>query len=102
VTSGYPAPACTEPHQGCGCAEDASQGAHAGPCEYEGGYGEGGAHVLCTLCLDAIAEHKRAACPDCGGTGRVATHVCRDERECARVCPQLQPCAACLGQGLRS
>ena len=42
---------------------------------------------------------KRAACPDCEGSGRVAVHVCRDERECARRCPAEEQCAACLGEG---
>ena len=38
-------------------------------------------------------------CPDCSGTGTVAVHVCRDEKECSRKCPQEQQCAACLGKG---
>ena len=74
---------------------------HDGPCEFDGGYGEGGAHVLCTLCLDAIAASKRA-CPDCGGSGTVAVHVCENARECARRCLRVEPCAACLGSGVRS
>ena len=45
---------------------------------------------------------KRAACPDCEGSGRVATHVCRDERECARTCLRVEACAACGGTGRKT
>jgi hypothetical protein len=38
-------------------------------------------------------------CPDCSGTGKVAVHVCRNEKECPRKCPQEQQCVACLGKG---
>jgi len=99
-----PLDACTEPHQGCGCERDASQGAHTGPCEYEGGWGEGGAKVLCVKCLNFIRESKRTACPDCGGQGTVAVHVCgegnsrQSRRECARRCLQVQACMSCLGK----
>jgi hypothetical protein len=46
---------------------------------------------------------KRAAppCPDCEGSGRVAVHVCRDERECSRKCPVEEQCVACQGEGKR-
>ena len=47
--------------------------------------------------LDQAA--KRAACPDCAGSGRVAVHVCADERECARTCLRVEACAACGGTG---
>lgn len=40
-------------------------------------------------------------CPDCSGTGVVATHVCRDGKECQRKCPKEEQCAACLGTGRR-
>ena len=42
---------------------------------------------------------KRAPCPDCEGSGRVAVHVCADERECARTCLRVEACAARLGEG---
>ena len=45
------------------------------------------------------AEKRAVPCPDCEGSGRVAVHVCRDERECARRCPAEGQCAACLGEG---
>jgi hypothetical protein len=98
-----PLDACAEPHQGCGCERDASQGAHTGPCEYEGGYGEWPYdEVRCVLCLAAIREQKRTACPDCGGQGTVAVHVCEDERECRRRCLQVQACMSCVGTGRRA
>ena len=38
-------------------------------------------------------------CPDCSGTGKAAVHVCRNEKECLRKCPQERQCVACLGKG---
>ena len=58
-----PLAACAEPHQGCGCERDVSQGAHTGPCEPEGGWGEGGAKVLCVKCLDVIRQEAKAWTP---------------------------------------
>jgi hypothetical protein len=40
-------------------------------------------------------------CRECAGTGHVSVHVCRNEKECLRKCPQQQECVACLGQGLK-
>lgn len=48
---------CEEPHQGCGCNLDASQGSHTGPCEYDVTSDDG--HVGCIKCLSAIRESKR-------------------------------------------
>jgi len=51
---------CQPPHQGCGCERDASQGAHAGPCEYEDGYGDWPyTETRCVKCCAAIRENAR-------------------------------------------
>jgi hypothetical protein len=95
-------PACIEPHQGCGCERDASQGSHAGPCEFDGGYGEGGSHVICTRCAAVDAEHKRTACPDCGGSGWVAVAEVAPARGRAEVRvtgARQERCFSCLGTG---
>ncbi len=65
----------------------------------------GGGHYLPELLRRDADEHERLArtepCPDCGGTGRVAIHVCRDEAECKRRCLSVQACMGCLGLGRR-
>ena len=44
------------------CQERENAGiTHPGPCEYDGGYGEGGAKVICSICLSEIHESKRGA-----------------------------------------
>ena len=102
------------------------EGLHDGPCELQDGYGDDGQEVRCVLCLAAerderaharrrddplrLAEWRvileqaegRQPCPDCGGSGTVAVHVCRDERECARKCLRVEPCMSCLGTGERA
>ena len=42
---------------------------------------------------------KRAPCPDCEGSGRVAVHICRTERECRRLCLRVEVCITCDGSG---
>ena len=49
---------CAEPHQGCGCPLDASQGCHEGPCEYDVS-SDDGLHVGCGHCAAASAQWKR-------------------------------------------
>ena len=39
------------------------------------------------------------ACRECAGTGHISVHLCSDERECVRKCPQQQQCISCLGSG---
>lgn len=44
------------------------------------------------------------SCPDCDGRGWVETHICRDEKECARLgpsCPRREACFGCLGSGVK-
>ena len=50
----------------------------------------------------ATAEETKPACPDCGGSGTVAVHVCEDERECARTCLRVEACAACGSSGRKT
>ena len=57
---------------------------------------------LAQCASDCVNARVEVTCPDCGGTGTVAVHVCRSARECARRCLQVQACAACLGLGVRS
>ena len=45
------------------------------------------------------AEMREHACEDCQGTGVQVVHVCEDNRECARKCPQVEACMGCLGTG---
>jgi hypothetical protein len=103
-----PPDACAEPHQGCGCERDASQGAHEGPCEFEGGYGDDGSQVVCIHCAAAIWESKRTACPDCEGAGMVAVAELQPTRgrrraESVQVTGAKQePCFSCLGSGRRA
>lgn len=52
----------------------------------------------CFCCLRTIPLFGRP-CPECEGNGWVAVHVCRDEAECQKACPQQQQCMACLGTG---
>jgi len=40
-------------------------------------------------------------CQECGATGIVAVHVCRDADDCRQNCTKPEPCIACLGTGRR-
>lgn len=42
----------------------------------------------------------KQTCPDCRGSGAVASHGCHgDERLCQRICPIPEPCEYCGGSG---
>ena len=58
-----------------------------------------GAYSILDEADELRTRRKEEPCPDCRGTGSVQVHVCRNDRECAKTCPQEQQCMACLGQG---
>jgi hypothetical protein len=47
----------------------------------------------------AEEQNRGRTCSDCAGTGQVAFHDCRSERECQMRCPVLEACMNCLGTG---
>ena len=49
--------------------------------------------------LDQAEKRAAPPCPDCEGSGRVAVHICRTERECRRLCLRVEVCITCDGSG---
>jgi len=102
LASGEAAPGSVAETQNQDVSDSESDGLHDGPCEWQDGYGDYPYDERrCVLCAAAERASKQA-CPDCGGAGTVAVHVCRDERECARKCLQVQTCMGCLGTGRKA
>lgn len=60
----------------------------------------------CFCCLHqvplplAVPAKSGEPCRECAGTGHVSVHICEDDRECARKCPEQQQCIACGASGL--
>ncbi len=76
----------------------------AGPCPVSGRALDACGTCVCISRTVPLPYRDERPCLDCDGRGWVETHICRDEKECARLgpsCPRREACFGCLGSGVK-